>query len=115
MLKLSRNKLRLQRKRRISAKLALGTPKPRLAVFKSLTGIAVQVIDDAQRVTLVSATTKVAKLKNDLKGAGELGKLIAKKCLEKKITAVVFDRAGYKFHGKVKAVAEGAREAGLKL
>lgn len=115
MLKISRNKLRLQRKRRISAKLVADAARPRLAVFKSLTGMQVQVIDDTKGKTLVFAGTKVAKLKNDMTGATELGKLVAKKCAEKKISTVVFDRSGYRFHGKVKAIAEGAREAGLKF
>ena len=115
MIKISRNKLRLHRKRRIKAKLENGCQKPHLAVFKSLTGIYAQVIDDARGFTLVSASTKGAKFKNNAKGAKEIGKLLAKKCLEKKITAVAFDRSGYKYHGKIKALADGAREAGLKL
>lgn len=115
MIKVSRNKLRLHRKRRIKAKLKSGRQKPRLAVYKSLTGIYAQVIDDAAGVTLVSASSKGTKFKNDARGAGEIGKLLAKKCLEKKITAVAFDRSGYKYHGKIKALADGAREAGLKL
>lgn len=115
MLKISRNKLRLQRKKRISAKIKAQSENPRLAVFRSLKGIYAQIIDDSKDVTLFSATAKEAKAKNNLEGAKEVGKLIAKKCLEKKIKAVVFDRAGYKYHGKVKALADGAREAGLQL
>lgn len=114
-MRISRNKLRLQRKRRISAKIKSDQKKPRLAVFKSLTGISAQVIDDSRGTTLASATAKEAKAKNNLEGAKKVGMLIAKKCLDKKIQEVVFDRAGYKYHGKVKALADGAREAGLKL
>lgn len=105
----------MQRKKRISGKIRLQSKNPRLAVFKSLKGIYAQLIDDAKGVTLLSATTKEANVKNDLAGAKKVGMLIAKKCLDKKIETVVFDRSGYKYHGKVKALAEGAREAGLNL
>jgi len=115
MAKISRNKLRLQRKKRISAKIKSQVENPRLAVFKSLKGVYAQIIDDSKGVTLLSATTKEAKAKNNLEGAKKVGKLVAKKCLDKKISAVVFDRAGYKYHGKTKALADGAREGGLKL
>ncbi|MEK7598390.1 MAG: 50S ribosomal protein L18 [Patescibacteria group bacterium] len=115
MTKISRNKLRLQRKKRISAKIKAQIKNPRLAVFKSLKEVYAQIIDDSKGVTLFSVTAKEAKAKNNLEGAKKVGKLIAKKCLDKKIEAVVFDRAGYKYHGKIKALADGAREAGLKL
>jgi large subunit ribosomal protein L18 len=115
MTKISRNKLRLQRKRRISAKVKAKNKNPRLAIFKSLKGIYAQVIDDSRGVTLLSVTTKEAKTKNNVEGANKVGKLIAKKCLDQKIKAVVFDRAGYKYHGKAKALADAAREAGLNL
>jgi large subunit ribosomal protein L18 len=115
MKKLSRNKTRLQRKKRIRAKVKGTTEVPRLAVFKSLKGIWVQVINDEAGKTLVSANSKVAKAKDDLAGAKKVGSLLAKKCLESKIEKVVFDRAGYKYHGKIKALAEGAREGGLKF
>lgn len=105
--------MRLQRKRRVRAKIS-GTPEtPRLNVFRSLLSLQVQVIDDMSGKTLVSADTKEAKVKNDMAGAKQVGLLVAKKCAEKKISRVVFDRAGYKYHGKVKALAEGAREGGL--
>jgi large subunit ribosomal protein L18 len=110
---ISRNKLRLHRKRRIKAKVFGTSKKPRLAVFKSLTKIEVQAIDDSKGVTLAYASSKSAKKKNDISGAKEVGKLIAKKIQDKKIKEVVFDRAGYKYHGKIKAVADGAREGGL--
>lgn len=111
----NRNKLRLQRKRRIRAKVAGTAAMPRLAIFKSLKHVSVQAIDDASGQTLFSVSNRELKAKNDLAGAKKVGAAIAKKCLEKKISQVVFDRAGYKYHGKVKAVADGAREAGLKF
>ena len=114
-MKTSRNKLRLHRKRRIRAKVFGTAERPRLTVFKSLQRIVVQVIDDSKGNTLVFGDTKSVKAKNDVKGAKTLGEAIAKKCLGKKIKEVVFDRAGYKYHGKVKALAEGAREGGLKF
>jgi large subunit ribosomal protein L18 len=115
MVTASRNKSRIQRKRRIRARLSGTAAIPRLAVFKSLKGIYAQVIDDQKGVTLVAATSKEAKVGNDMAGAKKIGELIAKKCAEKKIKKVIFDRAGYKFHGKVKALAEAARAGGLKF
>jgi len=113
MNKISQNKLRLHRKRRVRAKIS-GTAKiPRLSVFRSLLSMSAQLIDDEQGKTILAVNTKIAKVKNDLAGAKEVGRIIAKKCNEQKITKIVFDRAGYKYHGKVKAVADGAREGGL--
>lgn len=111
----SRNKLRLHRKRRVRAKISGTKAKPRLAVFRSLKNISVQLIDDGKGNTLISASLKDAKAKNNVEGAGKLGKFVAEKCLKEKIKEVVFDRAGYKYHGKVKALAEGARKGGLKI
>ena len=112
----SRNKLRLHRKRRIKAKVFGTAKRPRLAIFRSLKNIYVQVIDDTKGKTLASARSgEIKQAKNNIEEARELGKLIAKKCKEVKITNAVFDRGGYKYHGKVRAVAEGAREGGLKL
>jgi large subunit ribosomal protein L18 len=113
MAKLSRNKLRLHRKRRIKAKVFGTSKRPRMAVFKSLKKISVQLIDDSKNETLAYADNKIAKSKNDVAGAKEVGKVIAKKGNEKKIKEIVFDRAGYKYHGKVKSLADGAREGGL--
>ncbi len=112
---LSRNKSRLQRKKRIRAKIKGTSNIPRLSVFKSLKEIWIQVIDDETGKTLVAANSKMVKVKDDPEGAKKIGIFLAKKCLEKKIEKVVFDRAGYKYHGKVKALAEGAREGGLKF
>jgi large subunit ribosomal protein L18 len=115
MIKASRNKLRLHRKRRIRAKVKGTAGTPRLSVFRSLRGIWAQVLDDENGKTLVSASLKETKGKNGIAGAKEVGKKLASKCLEKKIEKVIFDRSGYKYHGKVKALAEGAREGGLKF
>lgn len=115
MKKVSKNKLRIHRKKRIRAKVSGTAKKPRLCVFKSLKGIYVQVIDDTKSVTLAQADLKLAKAKNNLEGAKKVGETIAKKCKEIKISEVVFDRAGYNYHGKVKALADGAREGGLKF
>lgn len=112
---MSRNKTRLHRKRRIRAKVSGTAKRPRLSVFRSLTGLYVQAIDDEKQTTLVSASSKEVSKKNDIAGATKLGQLIADKCKKAKIEEVVFDRGGYKYHGKVKAVAEGARKNGLKF
>lgn len=115
MVKTSRNKLRLHRKRRVRAKIKGTSKRPRLAVFRSLNNISAQVIDDVKGRTLVSADLKEAKAKNSVAGAKAVGKLIAQKCLAKKITEIVFDRSGYKYHGKIKSLAEEARVGGLKF
>ncbi|MDI6602924.1 MAG: 50S ribosomal protein L18 [Patescibacteria group bacterium] len=116
---LKRQQKRLGRHQRIRAKIK-GTAKiPRLYVFRSAKHIYTQLIDDEEGKTLVSASDlefkKSKKLKSKIDKAKEVGKLIAKKAIEKKIERVVFDRGGYKYHGRVKAVAEGAREGGLKF
>ena len=115
MNKNSHNKLRLHRKRRVRAKVSGTELSPRLCVFRSLKTVKAQVIDDTVGKTLVFSDTKMAGVKNDVLGAKEIGKMIAKLCIEKKINSVVFDRSGYRYHGKVKALAEGAREGGLKF
>ena len=109
----NKNQARIQRKRRIRAKVIGSAARPRLSVFRSLRNVNVQVVDDIQNRTLFSVGTKEAKLKNTIEGAKKLGKILAEKCLKTKIKEVVFDRSGYKFHGKVKALAEGARAGGL--
>ncbi|MFZ2188552.1 MAG: 50S ribosomal protein L18 [Candidatus Moraniibacteriota bacterium] len=112
---ISQNNLRLHRKRRVRAKISGTASVPRLNVFRSLLSMKAQVIDDIAGKTLVAADIKAANVKNDVAGAKAVGMLIAKKCVEQKIAEVVFDRAGYRYHGKVKALAEGAREGGLKF
>ncbi|HHW48513.1 MAG TPA: 50S ribosomal protein L18 [Clostridiaceae bacterium] len=116
-----RNKERLRRHERVRKKVK-GTPeRPRLNVFRSLTNIYAQIIDDTTGHTLVAASTLDKALKGKLKyggnkeAAAEVGKLIAEKALEKGIKKVVFDRGGYLYHGRVKALAEAAREAGLEF
>lgn len=116
-----RRKARLRRHRRVRAKL-FGTPeRPRLSVFRSLSNIYAQVIDDEQGHTLVSASTLDQEARSAAEGikkteaAKVVGKLIAERALEAGITEVIFDRGGYKYHGRVKALADGAREAGLKF
>ena len=116
MAKVSNNNSRVKRKKRVRAKISGDSICPRLAAHKSLRGIYVQVIDDSNGKTLASANlTEIKKAKNTVESAKELGKLIAKKCAEVKIKTVKFDRAGYKYHGKIKSLAEGAREGGLKF
>ncbi len=114
----NRNQQRLHRKRRIKAKIKGTAQRPRLVVFRSLRGISAQVIDDDKRHTLVAVSLKeIYKkgVKNTKETAYKVGSTIAKKCIKNNIKEVVFDRGGYKYHGKVKAVAEGARKEGLIL
>lgn len=103
--------MRLKRKLKIRAKI-FGTPKrPRFTVFRSNRKLSAQLIDDEKRATLIS---KAVVGKNQ-KAAKNLGTAIAAEAKDKKITQVVFDRSGYRFHGVVKAVADAAREGGLKF
>ena len=110
---------RLKRKKRIRKKLS-GTPeRPRLSVFRSARHIYAQIVDDVAGHTLVSAssvekTTRGQKdFENNVAVARYVGKLVGKRAVEKGIQSVVFDRNGFLYHGRVKAVSEGAREAGL--
>jgi large subunit ribosomal protein L18 len=112
------NKRRLiRRKKRISFKVKGTVERPRMAVFRSNKAMYVQIIDDTARTTLVAASTNTVKpaFKNTKAGAASLGKHVAGLALKANITAVVFDRAGFLYHGKVKALADGAREGGLKF
>lgn len=111
------NGARLHRHKRVRAKVS-GTPeRPRLNVFRALKNISAQIIDDVNGVTLVSASS----LEKGFVGGGnkeaakQVGINIAKKALEKGITEVVFDRGGYIYHGRIKELADGAREGGLKF
>lgn len=116
--KINRKEEKDRRHKRVRAKVS-GTPEcPRLAVNRSNKNIRVQVIDDVNKVTLVSVSTldkEIKTKKANIEAATEVGTAIAKKALAKKIENVVFDRGGYIYHGVVKAVAEAAREAGLKF
>lgn len=113
----SRKEGRIARARRVRAKISGTAQIPRLSVFRSLRSVSVQVIDDMTGRTLVSADIHEIgkKAGNTVDGALLLGKLVGEKCAKAGITSIVFDRSGYRYHGKVKAVAEGAREAGLKF
>lgn len=88
---------------------------PRLCVFRSNQHIYAQLINDQKGIILASASDAASKIKGKTKQAFEVGQAIAQAALAKKIEKVVFDRGGYKYHGRVKAVADGAREAGLKF
>lgn len=113
-----KNAARLRRHRRVRGKISGTAVCPRLDVFRSAKHIYAQIIDDAAGVTLVSASSMDKDFTGNggnIEGATAVGKMIAKKALEKNITEVVFDRGGFVYHGRVKALAEGAREGGLKL
>ncbi|MBE6113632.1 MAG: 50S ribosomal protein L18 [Erysipelotrichaceae bacterium] len=117
MAKLSKNQERIRRHIRVRTKIS-GTPEcPRLNVFRSNAHIHAQIIDDANGVTLVSASSVDMKLENggNIEAAKAVGAEVAKRALEKNITNVVYDRGGYVYHGRVKALADAAREAGLKF
>ena len=107
---------RARRKRRIRKKVSGSGESPRLTVFRSLKQIYCQVIDDDKGATLASATSLGDKVEgNKVQVAGTVGEKIAAVCLEKGIKRVVFDRNGYLYHGRVKALADGARKAGLEF
>lgn len=117
----TRQEKRLRRHRRIR-KRVFGTPeRPRLSVFRSLKHIYAQIIDDTTGRTLCAASTLDKELRSKLQGltktqqAVEVGKLVAKRAISLGITKVVFDRGGHKYHGRVKALAEAAREEGLEF
>ena len=106
---------------RIRRKIKGTAERPRLNVFRSLTNIYAQIIDDVAGVTLVSASSNDKEIKSSIKNGGnaeaaeKIGKLIAEKAIEKGIKQVKFDRGGYIYHGRVKALADAAREAGLEF
>jgi large subunit ribosomal protein L18 len=112
----SKNVNRIKRHARIRKNLSGTSETPRLNVFRSNTNIYAQIIDDTKGETLVSASSLELKTKKcDIEVATKVGTEIAKKALAKGITEVVFDRGGYKYHGRVKALADASREAGLKF
>ena len=117
--KVARNEVRQARHARVRAKVSGTTSVPRLNVFRSNGNIFAQIIDDEKGVTLVSASTidKELKLTNggNIEAANKVGELIAKRAKKAKIEKVVFDRGGYLYHGRVKALAEAARENGLEF
>ena len=119
--KQSRSEIRVKKHRRLRHHLVGTAQRPRLSVFRSNNHIYAQIIDDTVGKTLVSACTLQQDVKeglektNNVEAAAKLGTVIAKKALEKGINTVVFDRGGFIYQGKVKALAEAAREAGLEF
>ena len=107
---------RKKRIKRTRAKISGTADRPRLSVFRSLRYIYAEIIDDEKGKILTSIDSrKLKKAKNNIETAGKIGEEIAKLAIAKKISEVVFDKRGYKYHGKVKALAEGARKGGLKF
>ena len=118
LLKADKNKARQKRHLRVRNHIAGTAERPRLNVYRSLANIYAQVIDDEKGVTLVSASSQDKGFENyggNVEAAKAIGTEIAKRALEKGINEVVFDRGGYVYHGRVAALAEAAREAGLKF
>lgn len=117
--KKSRNEVRLERHKRVRNKISGTTEVPRLNVFRSNSNIFAQIIDDTKGVTLASASSidKELKLENgsNVEAAKAVGKLVAERAKKAKISKVTFDRGGYLYHGRVKALAEAARENGLEF
>jgi len=113
---------RARKKVRVRKLISGTSEKPRLTVFRSLANVYVQLIDDQNGVTLASASTLSKEIQDELKNAKsktdkgkKVGEFLAKKAIEKGVTTVVFDRSGYRYHGRIKAIADGAREGGLKF
>ena len=117
--KVSRNEMRIERHKRIRKSIQGNEERPRLNVFRSNANITAQIIDDEKGVTLVSASTLEKDLKitngGNIEAAKKIGAEIANRAKKAKITKVVFDRGGYLYHGRVKALAEAARENGLEF
>lgn len=113
---------RIRRHRRVRIRIAGTADKPRLVVYRSIRHIYAQIIDDDKGHTLITASSLEKELKAQVEAAGKptavcklIGQVVAKKALDKGIKQVVFDRGGYIYHGNIKALAEGAREAGLQF
>ena len=119
--KKSRSEVRVNKHRKLRNRFSGTAERPRLAVFRSNNHMYAQIIDDTVGNTLVSASTLQKDVKaeleitNNVEAAAYLGTVIAKKAIEKGITSVVFDRGGFIYHGKIKALADAAREAGLNF
>ncbi len=111
--------IRFKRKKRIRSKIEGSAEKPRLSVFRSHRNLYVQLVDDVKGHTLVAASSLEeefrGKIKNDVEGARVLGGALAQRALAKQIAHVVFDRSGYVYHGRIKALADAAREGGLNF
>ena len=113
-----KDRKRFKRKVHIRKRITGTADRPRMTVFKSNRSLSIQIIDDSVGHTLVSATTLEKDLKGikaTVAGAGQLGEVMGKRLLEKNIKTVVFDRNGYLYHGLVKALADGARKAGVQF
>ncbi len=114
-----KKQIRFKRKARIRKKVLGTSERLRMSVFRSNTNLYVQLVDDVAKKTLVSASTLDEELKvkskSSIEGSKALGQLVAKRALAKNITKIVFDRGGYLYHGRIKALADAAREAGLKF
>ena len=113
-----KNRKYVRRKVHIRKSISGTAARPRMTVFRSNLHMYVQVIDDTVGKTLVSAGTtekELADIRNNVEGASKLGEVVGKRCLDKGVTTVVFDRNGYLYHGLVKAIADGARKAGVKF
>ena len=116
--KTNRKVTRTIRQKRVRTKVQGTSMKPRLCVFRSLTNIYAQLIDDEKQVTICTVSTLDKEIKakgSNIEAATEVGKVIAERAKKAKINTVVFDRNGYIYHGKVKALADAAREAGLEF
>ena len=119
--KIDKNKERLRRHTRVRKKISGTSESPRMSVFRSLNHIYVQIIDDTKGITLCSASTMEKDVKAKIEGLSKtdaakvVGKIAGEKAIALKIETVVFDRGGYLYTGRVQAVADGAREAGLKF
>jgi len=119
--RIDKNKIRLRKHVRVRRKISGTAERPRLCVYRSLKNIYAQIIDDVSGNTLVAASSLDEALKGKLgytgnkEAAREVGKLIGTKAIEKGIKEVVFDRGGYLYHGRIKELADGAREAGLEF
>ena len=112
------NKARLIRHRRVRGKISGTAARPRLSVFRSAKHIYAQIIDDVNGVTLASASSMDKEFEGlgaNKEAAKKVGEAVAKKALEKGVEEVVFDRSGYIYHGRIQALADGAREGGLKF
>jgi large subunit ribosomal protein L18 len=116
-----KEKSRIKRKKRIRGRVTGTSQRPRMSVYRSLKHCYVQLIDDSARKTLLGVSTSSKELKGALDKSGnidaarKLGNLVAEKALAQQITRVVFDRNGFLYHGRIKAIAEGAREKGLQF
>ncbi len=120
-MKRTKEQLRKRRHRRVRKKVFGRPDRPRLCVYGSLNHIYAQIIDDIKGHTMVAASTLDRELRNEIKHGGNIesarkvGELIAKRAMEKGIKRVVFDRGGFKYHGRIKALADAAREVGLEF